>query len=159
MNPSSWFGAGWDSRLQVLWADGERVFCRGWRDGGDVDSSGVLAVVPASERPTSRSLDRIAHEYGLKDELDGVWAVRPLSLVRERGQTVLLLEDPGGEPPERLLGPPMEVGGLLRLALAIAGALAQVHRRGLVHKDIKPANILFTRAGVLFSEPFIRCYH
>jgi serine/threonine protein kinase len=69
--------------------------------------------------------------------------VRPLSLVRERGQTVLLLEDPGGEPPERLLGPPLEVGNLLRLA--IAGALAQVHRHGLVHKDIKPANILFTR--------------
>jgi hypothetical protein len=119
--------------------------------------SGVLAVVPASERPTPRSLDRLAHEYGLKDELDGAWAVRPLSLVRERGQTVLLLEDPGGEPPERLLGPPMEVGGLLRLA--IAGALAQVHRRDLVHKDIKPANILFTRAGVLFSETFTRCYH
>jgi serine/threonine protein kinase len=143
----------------VLWEDGERVFCRGWRYGGDVDSSAVLAVVPASDPPTPRSLDRLAHEYGLKDELDGAWAVRPLSLVRERGQTVLLLEDPGGEPPERLLGPPMEVGGLLRLALAIAGALAQVHRRGLVHKDIKPANILFTRAGVLFSETFTRCYH
>jgi len=94
MNPSSWFGAGWDSRLQVLWEDGERVFCRGWRDGGDVDSSAVLAVVPASDPPTPRSLDRLAHEYGLKDELDGAWAVRPLSLVRERGQTVLLLEDP-----------------------------------------------------------------
>ena len=85
--------------------------------------------------------------------------MRPLSLVRERGRTVLLLEDPGGEPPERLLGSPMEVGGLLRLAIASAGALAQVHRHGLVHKDIKPANILFTRAGVLFSETFTRCYH
>ncbi len=142
MNPSSWFGAGWDSRLQVLWEDGERVFCRGLRDGGDVDSSAVLAVVPASDPPTPRSLDRLAHEYGLKDELDGAWAVRPLDLGREGGRTMLVLEDPGGEPLERLLGAPMEVGSFLRLAIGIAAALGKVHQRGLVHKDIKPANIL-----------------
>ncbi|MEA2792247.1 MAG: hypothetical protein QOG73_4653, partial [Acetobacteraceae bacterium] len=32
MNPSSWFGAAKDSNLQVLWEDGERVFCRGEND-------------------------------------------------------------------------------------------------------------------------------
>ena len=90
MNPSSWFGAGADSRLQVLWDDGERVFCRRSREAGDGDA--MLAVVPASDPPTPRSLDRLAHEYGLKDELDGAWAVRPLSLLREHGQTVLVTQ-------------------------------------------------------------------
>jgi len=47
MNPSSWFGAGADSRLQVLWDDGERVFCRRSREAGDGDA--MLAVVPASD--------------------------------------------------------------------------------------------------------------
>jgi serine/threonine protein kinase len=91
------------------------------------------------------TLDRLAHEYGLKDELEVAWAVRPLELVRERGRTMLVLEDPDGEPLDRLLGAPMEVGSFLRLAMGIAAALGKVHQRGLVHKDIKPANILVNR--------------
>ena len=33
-------------------------------------------------------------------------------------------------------------GGFLRLAVDIADALGKLHQRRLVHKDIKPANIL-----------------
>jgi hypothetical protein len=50
------------------------------------------------EHPTPGSLNRLIHEYSLKDELDRAWAVRPLELVRERGQPMLVLENPGGEP-------------------------------------------------------------
>src|SRR5882724_4479111 len=144
MNPSSWLGAGEDSNLQVLWEDGERVFCRGERHV-DGYRAAVLAVLPAAEHPTPATLDRLAREYELKDELDGAWAVRPLERVRERGRVMLVLEDTGSEPLDRLLGPPMEVRSFLRLAIAVAAALTQVHRRGLVHKDIKPANILVNR--------------
>ena len=136
------FRAGSDYSLQVLGEDGERVFCRGWRDGADGTRKGVLAVLPAAEHPAPLSLDRLAREYGLKDELDGAWAVRPLELVRDHGRTMLVLEDPGGEPLDRILGAPMEVGSFLRLAIGIATALGNVHERGLIHKDVKPANIL-----------------
>src|ERR1700722_1637123 len=144
MNPSSWFGAGGDSSLKVLWEDGERVFCRR-ESRADGDRAAVLAVLPAAEHPTPATLDRLAREYGLKDELDGAWAVRPIELVRERGRIMLVLEDTRSEPLDRLLGMPMEVRSFLRLAIAVAAALTQVHRRGLVHKDIKPANILVAR--------------
>jgi PAS domain S-box-containing protein len=143
MNPS-WSGAGGDRGLQVLWEDGERVFCRG-ESHVDGFRASVLAVLPAAEHPTPATLEGLAREYGLKDELDGTWAVRPLELVRERGRIMLVLEDTRSEPLHRLLGVPMEVRGFLRLAIAIAAALTQVHRRGLVHKDIKPANILVNR--------------
>ncbi|MGF6854032.1 trifunctional serine/threonine-protein kinase/ATP-binding protein/sensor histidine kinase [Paraburkholderia sp. CI3] len=133
--------------FQILWDDGERVFCRGRRPGDGDGGDDVLIARPAAEHPPLRILDRLAHEYGLKDELDGGWAVRPLELVREGGRTLLVLEDPGGEPLERLLGAPMEAGRFLRLAVGIASALGSVHRRGLIHKDIKPANILVNRAN------------
>src|SRR5580700_3606846 len=137
MTPSSWFGAGGESSLQVLWEDGERVFCRG-ESHADGHRAAVLVVLPAAEHPTPAALDRLACEYGLKNELDAAWAVRPIELVRERGRTMLVFEDTRGEPLNRLLGMPMEVRSFLRLAIAIAAVLTQVHRRGLVHKDIKP---------------------
>ncbi len=74
--------------------------------------------------------------------MDRTWAVRPLELVRDRGQTILVLEDPGGELLGGLLDTPMEVGRFLRLAVGVAAALGKVHQHGLIHKDIKPANIL-----------------
>jgi PAS domain S-box-containing protein len=91
-------------------------------------------------------VDRLAHEYALKDELDGRSAVRPLALVREHGRTMLLFEDPGGEPLDRLLGRPMEMGRFLHFAIGLSVALRQLHERGLVHKDIKPANVLVNSA-------------
>ena len=107
-----------------------------------VRRNGVLVVLPASEQPTSAPLDRLAHEYALKDELDSAWAVRPLELLRDRGRTVLVLEDPGGVLLSGLLNQPMEVGRFLRLAVGVAAAVGKAHQRGLIHKDIKPANIL-----------------
>jgi PAS domain S-box-containing protein len=115
--------------------------------GADGNRSAVLAVLPASEQPSPACLDRLAHEYGLKDELGGAWTVRPLELDREGGRTRLVLEDPGGEPLERLLGKPMEVQSFLPLAMGIATAIGKVHQRGLVHKDLKPAHILVNCAG------------
>ena len=131
---------------QVLWEDDERVVRRGWRADGEGKRCAALFVVPAAEHPSRPILDHLRHEFELKDELDGAWAVRPLQLVREAGRTVLVLEDPGGDPLDRLLVAPMELGGFLRVAIGIAGALGKLHERGLVHKDIKPANILATGA-------------
>jgi PAS domain S-box-containing protein len=124
-----------------LWEDGDRVFCRGVGHI-DGDRTPVLAVVLVAEHPSPASLDRLAREFDLKDELDAAWAVRPLELERNLGRTLLLLEDPGGEPLSRLLGSPLAVARFLGLSIGIASALGKAHQRGFIHKDIKPANIL-----------------
>src|SRR5215470_13655530 len=131
-----------DGSSQVLWEDGERVFSRGWRLDDNGNRLAVLLVAPTADRPSRTRLDRLTHEYELKDELDGAWAARPLALMRDAGRTVLVLDDLGGEPLGRLLGGPMEVGRFLRLAVAVTSALGKLHQRGLIHKDIKPANIV-----------------
>src|SRR5262249_15406043 len=131
-----------DGSSQVLWGDGERVFSRGWRLDDNGNRLAVLLVAPAADHPSRSRLDRLTHEYELKDELDGAWAARPLALMRDAGRTVLVLDDLWGEPLDRLLGEPMEVGRCLCLSIAVTSSLGKLHQRGLIHKDIKPANIV-----------------
>ena len=131
-----------DGGSQVLWKDSERAFHRGWRLDDDGKRRDVLIALPAADHPSRSNLDRLTHEYELRDELDSAWAVRPLELVRDAGRTMLVLEDAGGEPLERSLDVPMEAGRFLHIAIAVALALGRLHQRGLIHKDIKPANIL-----------------
>jgi predicted ATPase/signal transduction histidine kinase len=110
--------------------------------GREGERSAALVLLPAVEQPSSACLDRLAHEFGLKDELEGDWAVLPLDLVHEGGRSRLVLEDPGGEPLQRLLGKPMDIESFLRFTIGIAAAVGKLHQRGLVHKDIKPEHIL-----------------
>jgi serine/threonine protein kinase len=131
-----------DLNPQVLWEDGGRVFCRGSRLYAEGLPNTVLAVFLEAEHPQPTALDRLAHEYELRDELESDWAVRPLALVREDDRTILILDDPGGEPLGSLLGAPMELRHFLDLAVCIAGALSRLHKRGLVHKDVKPSHIM-----------------
>jgi PAS domain S-box-containing protein len=146
LNPSTRLDPDGDGNFQVLWKDEDRVFCRGWRLGADGNRSAVLEVMLAAEHPSPDNLNWLTHEYGLRDDLDDAWAARPLELLCERGQTILVLKDPRGEPLDSLVGPPMEISTFLRLAIAISAALGRVHGRGLVHKDIKPTNILVNSA-------------
>src|SRR6202035_2840576 len=99
-------------------------------------------LLVATEKTSLGCVERLEHEYALKAELDADWAARPIALTHYNGGMALVLEDPGGAPADRLLGRPLEVSHFLRIAIPLAGALRQMHERGLIHKDIKPANIL-----------------
>ena len=105
----------------------------------------MIALV--SEYPSLGSLARLKHEYSFRDELDSDWAARPLALTRRGGRIELVLENPGGQLLDGLLGKPMELSGFLRLAINLAAGLGKLHRRGLIHKDIKPVNILVDSAS------------
>ncbi len=117
---------------------GEFTLYRGSGDGLDP----ILLVAPIGRYSAREFLKRLEHEHDLKTELHADWAARPVGLSRHDGRMALVLEDPGGEPLDQLLGRPMDVAEFLRLAIPIAAAVGQVHMRGLIHKNLKPANIL-----------------
>jgi PAS domain S-box-containing protein len=110
--------------------------------------NGLTPILLAAAEETSLGCcERLEHEYALKAELDADWAARPVALTRYNDRMTLVLEDPGGVTLDRLLGRPLEFLQFLRIAIPLTGALRRVHERGLIHKDVKPANILLDAAS------------
>jgi serine/threonine protein kinase len=54
---------------------------------------------------------------------------------------------PGGTLKQKLTGVPMAYQEAARLLIPIARALAYAHQQGMVHRDVKPSNILITHSG------------
>jgi len=106
----------------------------------------ILLLTPASMRPRQESLKKLEHEYSLRRDFDSAWAVRPIALSQWNGREALVLEDPGGEFLHRLIRAPMETRQFLRIAVGLSSALGQLHKRSLIHKDLKPSNVLVDTA-------------
>jgi predicted ATPase/signal transduction histidine kinase len=147
MKPFSTSGSVAESNtFELLWEDGERILCKILGDGSKGARYAFMAGPFAAEHPSPEGINRLTHEHGLKNYIDGAWAVRPLEIIRECGRTMLIVEYPGGERLDGLIGPPMEIGIFLRLAIALSAALGRLHGGGLIHKDIKPSNVIVNSA-------------
>ena len=135
-----------DPPFELAWQDTERVFARSWCVNTDGMRIPVLAVQPAEGSGRRHDvLGRLAREIELRDSLESSWALRPLKLIAERH--TLLVEDPGGQPLTHSIQDPLDVDRFLRLALALCRAVGRVHENGLIHKDIRPANVVVTAAA------------
>src|SRR5580693_7627442 len=110
------------------------------------EPSSVLLLTPASIHPRPESLKKMEHEYSLCHDFDPTWAVRPIALSECDGQKALVLEDPGGVFLHRLIQGPMEIQQFFRIAIGLSTALGQLHNRSVIHKDLKPSNVLVNTA-------------
>ncbi len=132
-----------DYTLDTLHSHGEFALCRGRpRTRTSPHPPSVLVLMLRSDDPRPECVRMLEHEHALRAELDPAWAVPPIELTQHEGRTVLVLKDPGGEPLDQLVGTPMEMGQFLRVAIGLSAAVRQLHARGLIHKDLKPANIM-----------------
>jgi len=129
--------------FEALRKDEEFILYRG---RSDEDDSRILVLSPAVQRPAPESLQRLEHQYSLKEELDPNWAIRPIAIARHWDRTVLVLGDPGGVPLDQLLDHPLDLAFSLGLAIGLSTAIGHLHQRGVIHKDIKPANVLVNSA-------------
>lgn len=100
-------------------------------------SAEMLERVLARFEREAKALARLSHPNILKVHDFG----------EHDGSPYLVMEFmPGGTLKQRL-GQPVAWGETLRLLLPVARGLAYAHGRGIVHRDVKPANILITESG------------
>jgi diguanylate cyclase (GGDEF)-like protein len=143
-----------------------------WRPSALSGSTSVFA--PTQTASTKRAVARLRHEYSLRDKLNDAWALMPRSLGESGDAVKLVLADTDGQRLEDFLaakscngklGGHLDIAACLSLAIDIADALEKMHVAGILHKDIRPANIIikphdggarFTGFGYASSFPRLR---
>src|SRR5262249_14541382 len=95
----------------------------------------VLTAHPGST--SAQILGRMRREYVLRTDLNPLWAVRPVAA--SSGEVVF--EDPGGVLLSSLRHEELDLARWLRVSVAIARAIDEMHLSDLVHRDIKPSTL------------------
>ena len=95
---------------------------------------------------------RLRHEIAMLEVLHGIQGTAQL-LDEPRFPGSIVLED-AGDTPLAGMAKPLVIEDLIGLGLELARAVAGMHSRGVMHRDITPANIVISRDGALCLVDF-----
>jgi len=117
----------------------------------EVDQSPVVLKLLQEEYPTFGELVRFRNQYVISQNLALPGVVKPLALLRYRQGYALVMEDVGSISLSNYLkqlaadgdcSTPLAIADFLIIGLQLAQTLSELHRCRVIHKDLKPANIL-----------------
>jgi serine/threonine protein kinase len=113
-----------------------------------LDRTVAIKVLPAQFAAHPEARQRLEREARAVSSLNHP-NICALYDVGQQGETdYLVLEYLEGETlAARLKKGPLPLDAALRYAIEITGALARAHRTGVVHRDLKPGNVMLTRSG------------
>jgi PAS domain S-box-containing protein len=110
------------------------------------DGASVIIKTLQSEYPTIEQITRLRHEYKISLNLKIKGIIKPYSLEKYTNSFALILEDCGGQSLSHYLaGKSMKLQKFLPLAIQVAQTLGELHQNQIIHKNIKPSNIIITR--------------
>ncbi len=111
----------------------------------------ALKVVPITSKDDGKYRDQAQHEFRVAQKLDHVNLIKVYTLETERDWLFrvralhLLIEYVNGRTLDQ--SPGLTMPRLVQAFAKIATGLAHMHRRGVYHADMKPSNILLSKAG------------
>ena len=108
----------------------------------------ALKVLPSSAEGDTESLRRFQREAETAANLNHENIVKVWEASVDSPPYYIALEFlEGGTLAERLQRGPLALDEALTIATKLCSALGHAHDRGVVHRDVKPANIMFDSAG------------
>jgi predicted ATPase/class 3 adenylate cyclase len=120
-----------------------RVFRGVWVEGGNLP---VIIKLLSREFPDVEEMGRLKREYDLLLKAGSEAVAQAFDMVKHGSSCALVVEDFGGESLNRLdLAGKIRPSELLGIAVHVARALHLLHSKGIVHKDVNPANIVWNR--------------
>ncbi|CAO5248119.1 serine/threonine-protein kinase [Frankia sp. AgKG'84/4] len=113
----------------------------------------IKILLDTSDDPELRT--RFLSEARVLAELDHPHIVRIHDYVEHEGTCLLVMELlSGGTLKQRISSGPLAPETTVSVGLAAAAALATAHAQGVLHRDVKPDNIMFDGAGLLKVTDF-----
>ncbi|MGK7927243.1 MAG: serine/threonine protein kinase, partial [Spirulina sp.] len=110
------------------------------------DGKPVIIKVMGQEYPSFNELVQFRNQYAIAKNLDIEGIVKPYALERYENRYALIMEDFGGMALSVTTSPSpvtsYSIASFLNIAIQLADILHQLHQNRVIHKDIKPANIL-----------------
>ncbi len=114
----------------------------------DLDRLVALKMIPAGPNGTSVEAERFWAEAQAAARLQHPNIVQVYEVGMQKGLPYFSMElVDGGNLAQRLNNTPQPLREAVRLVATLAQAMEASHRQGVVHRDLKPDNVLFTRAG------------
>ena len=111
------------------------------------DQTAVIIKTLIADYPTLQEIMQLRHEYEISRHLNLEGIVKPYGLENHRNGLALILEDSKGEALQNFLtGRQLELKEFLEIAIQLADTLGKLHDNQIIHKDIKPTNIIITPA-------------
>src|SRR5512139_2712156 len=128
---------------------GEVYRARDTRLGRDV----AIKVLPPHLSATPEVRARFEREAQTISKLNHPHICVLHDVGREGDTDYLVMELVEGEPlSQRLLKGPLPAADVLRLGAQIADALNRAHHAGVIHRDLKPGNVMLTKSGVKLMD-------
>ncbi|MEG4211825.1 AAA family ATPase [Microcoleus sp. S13_B4] len=105
--------------------------------------SSVIIKTLKAEYPTLSDITRLRHEYQILHSLNVEAIIKPISLESYKNGLALILEDSGSESlNDWMNGQKLAILQFLSIALQLVSALVEIHKNNIIHKDVKPQNII-----------------
>jgi predicted ATPase/signal transduction histidine kinase/FixJ family two-component response regulator/tRNA A-37 threonylcarbamoyl transferase component Bud32 len=107
------------------------------------EQTSVIIKTLKAEYPTIQQLTQLRHEYQILQPLEIEGIVKPLALENYQNGLALILSDFAGETLKNFASiQNFDLSSFLNIAIQLATIISQVHQNHIIHKDIKPQNIL-----------------